>query len=398
MPTLASRALPSPRSAGLHLGIDASNIRQGGGITHLSQLLDAADPQAAGIDRVTAWVWPPVAAALPKRPWLRLRASPWLEARLPLRMLGQLFALPGELRAAGCDVLFSPGGTLPPWSPVPTVTMSQNMLPFEPSEADLFGRWSPMRAKMHLLRLSQARSFRSAGGLIFLTEYARSAVSSAMGGSTGRSALIPHGIEPRFRIEPRPQRRLEDCSVARPLRLLYVSILMPYKHQYEVASAVAQLRAQGLPVEITFIGAPWGQYGRNFPALIARLDPAGAFLHWTGAQPFDTLHLQYQDADAFVFASSCENLPNILIEAMAAGLPIACSDRGPMPEVLGGAGVYFDPGQPSSIADALRLLAGDAALRARIAALAGERAKPYLWERCARDTLAFIADVATNHG
>ena len=35
-------------------------------------------------------------------------------------------------------------------------------------------------------------------------------------------------------------------------------------------------------------------------------------------------------------------MPNTLVEAMASGLPIACSDRGPMPEVLGDGGVLFD--------------------------------------------------------
>ena len=59
--------------------------------------------------------------------------------------------------------------------------------------------------------------------------------------------------------------------------------------------------------------------------------------------PYHELHSEYKDADLGVFASSCENLPIILIEKMASGLPIACSNKGPMPEVLGSAGVYFDP-------------------------------------------------------
>jgi glycosyltransferase involved in cell wall biosynthesis len=47
-------------------------------------------------------------------------------------------------------------------------------------------------------------------------------------------------------------------------------------------------------------------------------------------------------------------MPNILLEAMAAGLPIACSNRGPMPEVLGTAGLYFNPENPAEIACAIR--------------------------------------------
>jgi glycosyltransferase involved in cell wall biosynthesis len=84
-------------------------------------------------------------------------------------------------------------------------------------------------------------------------------------------------------------------------------------------------------------------------------------------------------------------MPNVLLEGMAAGLPIACSDRGPMPEVLGGAGVTFDPERPEDIARALRTLAEDDALRRRCAEAASERARLFSWQRCARETLAFIA-------
>jgi glycosyltransferase involved in cell wall biosynthesis len=383
-----------PKEAGLHLGIDATNIRLGGGITHLSHLLQACDPTAAGISRVTVWASQSTAAGLPERSWLVKISSPWMDASLPRRMLGQQFQLPIALKAAGCDVLFSPGGTLPAWSSMPKVAMSQNMLPFEPAEAACFGRWSLMRLKMCLLRYSQGRSFRRADGIIFLTQYAETAVSAALGGISCFIALIPHGIEPRFLQPPRPQRQLATCSVDKPFRVLYVSILMPYKHQMEVAHAASQLRAKGVPIEMRFIGASWGDYGRQFRTLLDRLDPKREFLLWSGAEPFESLHKFYQRADAFIFASSCENLPNILIEAMAAGLPIASSNRGPMREVLGDAGVYFDPEVPCNIADALDRLAEDDSLRSHLAQLAWRKAQAYSWERCARDTFEFIAQAA----
>lgn len=378
----------------MNLDIDASNIWQGGGLTHLSQLLHVADPIAAGFNRVTVWSCRATAESLPDRPWLIKRSAPWMEASLPRRILGMQLQLPKALAASGCDVLFSPGGTLPAWCPVPAVTMSQNMLPFEPLEAARFGRFSLMRLKMKLLRYSQGRSFQRADGVIFLTQYAATAVTNALGAASMQSALVPHGIEQRFVHAPRLQRRLADCSAKKPFRVLYVSILMPYKHQVQVAHAVCQLRAKGIPIEMQFIGATWGKYGQDFKALLDSLDPRHEFLLWTGAEPFDALHDFYQNADTFVFASSCENLPNILIEAMATGLPIACSDRGPMPEVLGDAGVYFDPEDSSSIANALDKLVQDAQLRASLADKAWRKAQAYSWVRCAQETFTFIAQVA----
>lgn len=381
---------------GLHLGIDATNIRQGGGVTHLSQLLLAAEPGAAGIARITVWASTGTAATLPARPWLVKRSAAWMEASLPRRILGQQLQLPGELKAAGCDVVFFPGGTLPVRSGPHAVTMSQNMLPFEPEEAARFGRWSLMRLKMRVLRYVQGRSFRRAGGVVFLTHHAEATVARVLGGLTAARALVPHGIEPRFLQAPRPVRTLADCTAVDPFRLLYVSIVMPYKHQVEVALAASRLRAAGLPIEMRFVGAAWGAYGERFGALLAQLDPGGEYLVWSGAEPFAAMHAIYQASDAFVFASSCENMPNILIEAMAAGLPVASSNRGPMPEVLGDAGIYFDPLEPDSLCDALRRLIHDAPLRAHLAEAAWRHAATFSWQRCAQQTLNFIADVATD--
>jgi len=384
-------------SSGLHIAIDASNIRQGGGVTHLSQLLHAADPAAAGISRITVWAPEATAAVLPVRPWLEMRRPSWIEASTPRRMLGQQFQLDRELKRAGCDVLFAPGGTLPMCCSVPTVTMSQNMLPFEPAEARRFGRWSLMRLKIWLLRKFQSRSLRRASGVIFLTKYAMDSVSTFLGGIKRPVALIPHGIEDRFVQPPRPQREISQYSIIRPFRLLYVSILMPYKHQVEVALAVHQLRAEGLPMAVRFIGAEWGCYGREFGQLLLRLDPSKEFLCWSGGVPFDHLDAHYRESDAFVFASSCENLPNILIEAMAAGLPIASSNRGPMPEILQEAGIYFDPDIPDSIAEALRRLFHNDDLRAKLATSAWRKGRSYSWARCACETFGFIAEIAAEH-
>lgn len=382
------------RKSGLHLGIDATNIRQGGGITHLSQLLGAGDPIAAGISQVTVWAGQSTVAALPERPWLSKQSAPWMEAGLPRRIAGQQLQLPRSLVRAGCHILFSPGGTLPWRCSVPTITMSQNMLPFEPLEARRFGKCSAMRLKLLLLRHVQSRSLQSADGVIFLTQYARSVIARMLGSVIKNSALIPHGVGPRFFHPPRPQRQFSDYSPIDPFRALYVSILMPYKHQAEVACAAAILRVEGLPIEMTFIGAPWGDYGRKFVKLLSDLDPKREFLHWAGGEPFETIHGFYQHADAFVFASTCENLPNILIEAMAAGLPIAGSDRGPVREILGDSGLYFDAEAPNSIADSLRILAMDVTLRQKLADLAWRRSQLYSWERCASETFAFIAHVA----
>ena len=377
----------------LHIAIDASNIRQGGGITHLSQLLAAANPDHFGIGRVTVWASKSTALELPKRSWLKIRESEWVESILPFRIFSQQYLLPKEIENEGCDLLFSPGGTITTRLNIPVVTMSQNLLPFEPIEAARFGKFSPMRFKMWLLRYFQVRSFKQADGVIFLTQYALDSVSKWVRKINIKSKIISHGVEERFLLAPRKQRNLKECSLENTFKLLYVSILMPYKHQIEVAIAVSKLRLEGYPVSAKFIGNSWGSYGKKFQKFIKNLDPEGKYLIWPGSLEFNKLHKEYSLTDAFVFASSCENLPNILIEAMAAGLPIVSSDRGPMTEVLADGGIYFDPENTDSIAFAIKKLIDNSDLRQNLAELSWMRSKEYSWDKCATETFAYIAEV-----
>jgi glycosyltransferase involved in cell wall biosynthesis len=375
----------------ISLGIDASNIRGGGGVTHLIELLHGADTFNHGFGQVFVWGGRRTLSKLEDRPGLCKVHEPLLDQALPLRCYWQRFILHRRARSTGCDILFVPGGS---YGGVfrPFVTMSQNMLPFEPSEAHRFG-FSWPRLRYRLLYQAQSATLRRAQGVIFLSDYARSIVTRSLKGRIAREAVIPHGVDRRFFRQPPEQKAITDYSKQNPFRFLYVSIINFYKHQWHVAEAVAHLRQSGLPIEIDFVGPAYPPALRKLKDTIGSLDPGGEYLHYVGPVPYEQLHDFYHQADAFVFASSCENLPNIMLEAMASGLPIASSNRGPMPEVLGDGGVYPDPEKLSEIADSLRKIISNPGLRSKLAHEAFDRAKQYSWNRCAEQTFKFLAQI-----
>jgi glycosyltransferase involved in cell wall biosynthesis len=376
----------------LILGIEASNLRRGGGITHLREILRAARAKEHGFDEVIVWSGRATLDELPPaNDWLRLEHNALLEGGLPQRLWWQNVALAREARAKRCDLLFVPGGSYA-GTFRPFVTMSRNMLPFEPRERARYGM-SAMRAKLTILERVQSASMRRADGVIFLNEYAKKRVTSRAGALRGRTTIIPHGVDDRFRIAPRSQRPIVTYDREHPFRLLYVSIIDVYKHQDIVAEAVARLRARGLPVEIDFRGPSYAAAQKRLNEVVARVDPRHEFIHADGVTKYADLPAVYAAADAFVFASSCENMPNILLEAMAAGLPIASSSRGPMPEILGDGGVLFDPENVEDVEAAIALLVNDHESRARWALAAYERASRYSWSRCAEETFGFLAEV-----
>ena len=378
----------------MNVGIDGSNIRVGGGVTHLVQLLLAAQPRDHGIERVIVWGARRLLDRLPERGWLDRRHEPVLDGPLLQRLLWQRLRLP-HLARRHCDLLFAPGGSAPHrFSPV--VTMCQNLLPFDPPERARYGL-SGTRIRLHLLRSSQGRAFRRADGLIFLSEHSRVVVSGILPGLR-RTCVIPHAVDDAFRIPPRPQRSIASCSPDDPFKLLYVSIVDVYKHHVEVARAVSRLRGAGVPIAVDFVGSSYPPALRSLRAVMRELDPQGSFLRYRGPSPYNELVRWYRDADAFVFASSCETFGIILLEAMAAGLPIASSDRGAMPEILADSGVLFDPEDVDSTTRALRRLSADADLRQRLADAAHARARDFTWEHCAGRTLAFLREAWEKSG
>ena len=321
------------------LGIDASNISSGGGLTHLIEVLRSIDPYLHGFHRVIVWSSRKTLNQISDKYWLYKVQSPLLEKSLPYRIFWQRFILKKLAEQASCDLLFVPGGSdISGFKPI--VAMSQNLLPFESSEIKRLGI-SLNIIRLYLLRRTQIHTFRSAAGVIFLSKYGRDAVIKVSGTLSCKSTIISHGVNPLFFLTPRLHVIFREFSNDRPCRLLYVSIVDLYKHQWLIAEAVYQLRLMGIPITLEFIG-PSGGGIKRLQEAINLFDPDGTFITYYGSVPYNELPEYYATADIGIFASTCESFGMILLEMMSAGLPIACSNRSAMPEILGNAGLYFD--------------------------------------------------------
>ena len=376
----------------LVIGIDAANIRHGGGRTHLVEMLRAADPLENGIEQIIVWGSLDTLRLLDEKSWLQKISPRLLNQGFFRRMYWQRFKLSGEARAFGCDLVFIPGGSYS-GNFQPVVALSQNLLPFEWMELKRYGlSWLTLR--LIILRLTQGRTFRNADGAIFLTKYAKNTVHKSVGKFKGLVAVVPHGLNSRFVIPPRPQKDISSYSLKQPYRLLYVSTIDEYKHQWNVVEAVAKLRqATGFPLKLDLVGSAYPPALKKLHASFKKFDSAREWVSHIENTSYENMHDIYKNSDAAIFASSCENMPNILLECMASGLPIACSNKGPMQEMLGENAEYFDPLSPDSIGMAISNLIKSPQLRERLAGGGFKMAGHYSWFRCSRDTLDFFRKV-----
>lgn len=370
------------------VAIDASRNRSGGAKAHLIGVLNAVSPQDYGIHQVHLWSYAELLDQIPNFPWLVKHSPDELRGSLLKQMWWQYAKLPIELKETGCQVLLSTdAGTVCHF--VPDIVMSRDMLSFEGQEMKRYPLLSFSRHRLWLLKWIQVRSLKRATGALFLTQYAADVIQK-FSGLLKDYRVIPHGIGDEFRrVTPLPESSGSNIEI----RCVYVSNADLYKHQWNVIEAISQLRGLGLNLQLDLVGAGSGAAVSLVHKAVAKFDPDGRFVHVHLAQKHQKIAEFLSGADIFIFASTCENMPNTLVEAMAAGLPIACSDRGPMPEVLQTSGVYFNPEIPLSIAKAVKDIIDNPILRRDIASSALERSHLFSWRRCAKETWAYLLDV-----
>lgn len=338
------------------------------------------------------WSYRRLLDRLPNPPWLTKHNPPLLERSLAHQIWWQFHHLPDLAKRLGCHILFSTdAASFARFRP--SVVMSQDMLSYEPGIMADFGL-SLDRLRLLAILHAQNCALRAADGVIFLTRYAARIIAGSAG-RLNRTTVIHHGIGNTF--SECGSRRNPDSAMKTPVRILYVSNAAVYKNQSIAVRAIARLRNRGHDLNLTLVGGGEGDYQKRLASEIASIDPDGRFVTTHPFVPHQELVRFYSDSDMFLFASRCECLPITLLEAMATGIPIVCSNRGPMPEVLQDGGLYFDPDEPESIADAVERMIRQQDLRKRLARRAKQISEGFSWEKCCAQTWSFLSDVASRH-
>jgi len=373
------------------LGIDAFNISSGGGLTHLTEFLKVAEPENYGFEKVVVWGAKDLLEKIEDRRWLIKVSESYLNGPLFHRVFWHIFLQKKRAHEYRCNIILCPGGLcLSRFSPA--VVISQNMLPFEWQQIKRYGI-SIKSIKFVLLRFLQIKSFKSSRGIIFLTYFAEDKIKKLARINNIPTTIVPHGISPFF--FNKKEIINHTFSEQTPCRVLYTSIISPYKNHFSVVKAISLLKREGYFLTLDLLGPPDISLGQ-LQKMILIEDPNQEYIFYRGPVVHESLAQWYAKADIGIFASSCENMPIILLECMASGLPMACSNIDPMLEILGNAGEFFNPYSPIDIHNALKRLILSSQLRKQYSFLGYQRASKYLWQRTANQTLKFLAGINNN--
>jgi glycosyltransferase involved in cell wall biosynthesis len=369
----------------LIIGIDASRNRSGGAKAHIIGILNSFYSMRLPDIEFHIWSYHELLNKLPEAENIVKHYNHNLEKNIFKQIYWQYFILPKEANKVNCSImLYTDAGAFVNFRP--NVVMSRDMLSFEPGEMDRYPL-SIKKIRLVLLKYIQAWSLLKSNGAIFLTNYAANVIQKFTG-KLSNIKIIPHGVGENFRKEKSLLKNITETKSI--IKCIYVSNTAPYKHQWNVVSAIKNLRDKGYKIDLLLVGGGEGIAQKKLDDEIIKQDSKMKFIR----QLEFIKHFEIPDlllkSDIFVFASSCENMPNTLIEGMAAGLKIACSNRGPMPEVLKDGGYYFDPESPISISKAIEQIILHPAESDQKVLKAINYSWNYSWDRCAKETLEFL--------
>jgi glycosyltransferase involved in cell wall biosynthesis len=250
------------------------------------------------------------------------------------------------------------------------------------------------------LRLTVRRTVRNASCVLTPSQFSKRSILDAYQLADDKVVVLPNGVSSVFHPVAREaaQRSLRTsllASTAVPF-ILTVGDLQPRKNHVGLIRAFEDLVRSHpqLPHHLVIVGKEETWYAPTVRAAAKKSQVADR-IHFTGFVDDEELRRLYGACDLFVYPSFYEGFGLPILEAMACGRAVACSNTSAMPEVADSAALLFDPAAQRDLVFAMRDLLLNPELRQRMERLGIQRASTFSWSRSAAQTLDVYYAVAS---
>jgi glycosyltransferase involved in cell wall biosynthesis len=255
------------------------------------------------------------------------------------------------------------------------------------------------RRDLTVLNAGVRFAVRRAERLIVPSQHARGELVARLAVPERRIVVTPEAADARFRPldDAASEALLGRYGLSRPF-VLSVGNQQPRKNMGRLLQAWKLLRQAGHDSGCRLVIAG-GHHGRreNLATLVDALDLSEC-VTLLGYVPNDDVPGLYGAAEALAFPTLYEGFGLPLLEAMACGTPVACSNVTSLPEVASDAAVYFDPLDVTAMAVTLGAILSDAELRAALRRRGLARAAHFTWRECARATVDAYEEAVRERG
>jgi glycosyltransferase involved in cell wall biosynthesis len=308
---------------------------------------------------------------LSNRPWrLSVLLGNWLHVSMD-RVVGE------------ADVFHATDHLLPPLRATRSVFTVYDLTVFEqPATHSCLNRW--------FTRLMLPRFLRAADAVIAVSRSTQDDLARHYPFVMGKTVVIHPGVTPHFRPAGRDTLERVRREYALPARFfLHVGTIEPRKNLITLFEAFKRAELDNVGLVIA------GKRGWLSETTLARMHQLGLerSVRLVGRVPDHDLPALYTLAEAFVFPSLYEGFGFPVIEAMACGTPVLCSDTSSLPEVVGDAALLLPAQDVRQWAEALVMIAHDASLRADLSRRGQRQAARFTWQESACRTCEVYREV-----
>ncbi|GMQ88805.1 MAG: glycosyltransferase family 1 protein [Gammaproteobacteria bacterium] len=317
------------------------------------------------------------------------------------RSIGDVWSFTRLVSGQQLDIMFYPA--VYSWFPAPfglpaVVTLHDAIAEHFPEL--IFPDWKGRLFWTLKMRLARWQAKR----IMTVSNAARAEIEQYLGVRPDRIDVVSEAADPRFTPVTDQQRRSAArarAGLPADARLIvYVGGLAPHKNIPGLFKGLVRAQEMGAMdnVHLALVGDIAGDgFHSHYEELLSLVQSEPRLngrVHFTGFVSDDDLVALYSDAMAITLPSFSEGFGLPAIEAMACGVPVLASTAGSVPEVVGDAGLYFDPHKPDEIADAIHRISTEPETLSQLRIKALQRASEFTWERAAKLALSSLQRAA----
>ena len=313
---------------------------------------------------------------------------------VPFRVFIDLFVMSILAARQNLDVLFSPVDSVPLWLSCASVMVIQNLLYFHSAEArpmaDIQKRKFHTKVRLWYYNLTVKRSAQKADRIVTVSQNAKKEIVENLDIDGSKISVVYHGVGSGFAARSESNDTRESLSRRYKIDreyILYVGALVPYKNIEGLLEAFSQVKNR--MCKLVIAGADFYGYEAHLRTVAEHLNISDR-VQFIGYVPYEELPELYENAKASVLLSLCESFGLPVIEAMACGCPVICSNVSTLPEIAGDAAILVDPHDPKAAANAIDRLLEDEQYRRNLISRGKKRASEFSWQETASQTLLAI--------
>lgn len=367
--------------------IDAYSLNEGGGKRYILELLKNINLEDIdSINIVTRKKDNLLEEVIKNNKKILLFEYKFLSETIFGKLLFKLLYLRYIFKKLNCNYLFVLDG-YSFFFPNKTIVVNQNILPFEDQELKKL-KFS-LKVKMHILYFCFKYSIYKSRNIIFLSDYSKNLILKKIkfNNLSLKTSVINHGVNHNNKKD------IVGIKNKKIFNILYISSFFPYKNHLVLLNAINNLSCKYKNIHLTLIGQLNDYY---FKILKPKLSSFSNLqldnnLIVKNFIPMNKVSKYYNNSDLFVFPSSCENFPNILLEAMSSEIPVITSNYGPMKEIINNNSYLFKHTDVSELSDLIeKFILNENDIVTLNKLFCKKQVNKYNWRTTSKKTLDFI--------